>query len=139
MLFISRSRRLQRILFYRRLGKSYADISLCLSKEGHKTSKMGVYKFSKRYQETRTLLRRPGRGPASKIFTKAKSLVPFICAVYPNGHCFMQDNDPKHCLKLAKAYYKESGINWWRTPPESPDLNPIENQRHELKEYTHPV
>ena len=44
----------------------------------------------------------------------------------------MQDNDPKHCSKLAKAYYKESGINWLPTPP---DLNPIENLWHELKEY----
>ena len=64
-----------------------------------------------------------------------KSLEPFICAVYPDGHCFMQDNDPKHCSKLAKAYYKKSGINWWPTPPESPDLNPIENLWHKLKDY----
>ena len=271
----------QRILFYRRLGKSYGDISLFLSEEGHKASKLGVYKFLKRYQETGTLSRRPGSGQASKISAKAKhmidqqmtkddestgmelqkilakdgivvsartalrwrnqlgwtskgtsycqmirdankekrlawarehkglnfedvvytdettvqieahrrtccykkgqkprykpkpkhpvkvhvwagishrgrtnlcifegkmnaplfisilrkSLVPFIRAVYPDGHCFMQDNDPKHCSKLAKAYYKESGINWWPTPPESPDLNPIENLWHELKEY----
>ena len=26
-------------------------------------------------------------------------------------------------------------VNWWRTPPESSDLNPIENVWHELKEY----
>ena len=26
-------------------------------------------------------------------------------------------------------------INWWKTPPESPDMNPIENLWHELKEY----
>ena len=66
---------------------------------------------------------------------ESESLMPFIRAVYPNGHCFMQDNDPKHCSKLAKACYKESGINWWPTPPESPYLNPIENLWHELKEY----
>ena len=29
----------------------------------------------------------------------------------------------------------EEEINWWKTPPESPDMNPIENFRHELKEY----
>ena len=37
----------QRILFYRRLGKSYVQISRCLSEEGYATTKVGVYKFVK--------------------------------------------------------------------------------------------
>ena len=28
-------------------------------------------------------------------------------------------------------------IKWWKTPPESPDLNPIENLWHKLKEFIH--
>ena len=60
-------------------------------------------------------------------------LVPFIRYVYPTGHKFMQDNDPKHTSRHAQAFFVEKSINWWKTPPESPDANPIENLWHELK------
>ena len=39
----------------------------------------------------------------------------------------MQDNDPKHTSKRAVEFFNTNDINWWKTPPESPDLNPIEN------------
>ena len=66
-----------------------------------------------------------------------RTLLPFLAEKFPipNSHRFMQDNDPKHCSRAAQKFYDEAGINWWRTPPESPDLNPIENLWHELKEY----
>ena len=63
------------------------------------------------------------------------SLVPFIRSTYPDSHRFMQDNDPKHTSATARRFFSEEGINWWKTPPESPDANPIENLWHELKEY----
>lgn len=47
----------------------------------------------------------------------------------------MQDNDPKHTSCVAKAFFRDNSINWWPTPAESLDLNPIENMWHELKEY----
>ena len=58
-----------------------------------------------------------------------ETLIPFIKAVYPDQHRFMQDNDPKHVSNHAKQYLQDNNINW------SPDLNPIENLWHELKEY----
>ena len=64
------------------------------------------------------------------------TLLPFIHSVFPEGFCrFMQDNDPKHTSNLANHYFESMGVYWWRTPPESPDCNPIENLWHELKEY----
>ena len=64
-----------------------------------------------------------------------RSLKPFIDEVYPDSHRFMQDNDPKHTSRLANDFFRDNDINWWRTPPESPDCNPIENLWHEMKEY----
>ena len=63
------------------------------------------------------------------------TLLPFLSLVYPDGHRFMADNDPKHTSKDAKEFLRVNNINWWRTPAESPDCNPIENLWHELKEY----
>ena len=60
-------------------------------------------------------------------------LIPFIRDVYPNGHRFMQDNDSKHTSRHAQGFFRENSINWWKTPPESPDANSIENLWHELK------
>ena len=64
-----------------------------------------------------------------------KTLLPFIKEKFPDSHRFMQDNDPKHTSKLANETMINNGINWWKTPPESPDMNPIENLWHELKHH----
>ena len=54
-------------------------------------------------------------------------LLPFLRCYYPDGHRLQQDNDPKHASKHIEDFFKEHGVNWWPTPPESPDMNPIEN------------
>ena len=40
-----------------------------------------------------------------------KTLVPFIRAVYPDGCCLVQDNDPKHCSRMAKDFYEDQDVN----------------------------
>lgn len=66
-----------------------------------------------------------------------KTLLPFLQEKFPPPfvHRFMQDNDPKHTSRAAKSFFESKNINWWPTPPESPDMNPIENLWHELKEH----
>ena len=65
------------------------------------------------------------------------ALIPSTRRLYPDGnYLFMQDNDPKHTSRCAREFFADNGIEWWKTPPESPDLNPIENLWHELKECT---
>ena len=63
------------------------------------------------------------------------TLLPFIAQQYPRDHRFMQDNDPKHTSGLARSFFMEHNVNWWKTAPESPHLNPVENMWHELKEF----
>ena len=54
------------------------------------------------------------------------SLVPFVQKTYPDGHRLYQDNDPKHTSRYIQAFFDAKKINWWKSPAESPDLNPIE-------------
>ena len=44
-----------------------------------------------------------------------------------NESSFMQDNDPKHKAKITMTWLTNKGIKMLDWPPNSPDLNPIEN------------
>lgn len=44
-----------------------------------------------------------------------------------SNYIFQQDNDPKHTAKKTTAFFKSNRIKTLEWPPQSPDLNPIEN------------
>ena len=62
-------------------------------------------------------------------------LVPFVKSILPDGHRLQQDSDPKYSSKYVKSLFKFHGIYWWKSPAESPDLNPIENCWGSLKQF----
>jgi hypothetical protein len=53
---------------------------------------------------------------------------------------FQQDNDSKHTLKLAKAWFRNQGIAVFPWPAKSLDLSPIENAwaHSKSKVWQHP-
>ena len=63
------------------------------------------------------------------------TLLPITQKVFPEGCRLQQDNDPEHCARYTRAYLEEHDMDWWKTPAESPDLNPIENVWGSMKEY----
>ena len=46
---------------------------------------------------------------------------------------FQEGNDPKHTSKLIQEYFIKNGIKRLETPPQSPDLKPIEHLWSEIK------
>ena len=49
------------------------------------------------------------------------------------------DNDPKHTSHYVCDFLKSKDIYWWKTPAESPDLNPIEKVWGSMKNFLRDV
>ena len=56
-------------------------------------------------------------------------ILPFIRERMPYYHRFYMDNDPKHTRYSTKRFIVRNNINHFETPPQSPDLMPIEMVR----------
>ena len=68
-----------------------------------------------------------------KIFEA--SLIPFVQSKFPVQHKFQMDNDPKHTSHYIRDFLESNKIYWWKTPAESPDLNPIEKVWGSMKNF----
>lgn len=57
----------------------------------------------------------------------AGALPPSVAAMRLSSFIFQQDNDPKHTAGLTTGFMRARGIKKLSWPPQSPDMNPIEN------------
>lgn len=56
-----------------------------------------------------------------------KHMMPYFVDKMDDGRIFQHDNDPKHTARSVKSYLNEATVSVLEWPPQSPDLNPIEN------------
>lgn len=54
-------------------------------------------------------------------------MLPYSEWEMPLAWVFQHDNDPKHTSRVVKSWLAEKNITVMEWPPQSPDLNPIEN------------
>jgi transposase len=62
-------------------------------------------------------------------------LYPFVTNTFDGQSLLHQDNDPKHSSKLCIDALEDARITWARSPPQSPDLNPIEMLWADIKRF----
>jgi transposase len=65
----------------------------------------------------------------------SRSIIPFINYNYANHHTLHMDNAPCHSSRSSTDFMRANNINHFRTPAQSPDLNPIELVWHDLKDF----
>ena len=53
--------------------------------------------------------------------------LPHLCKGTVETPIFMQDNAPCHKAKTVLSFLEEEGITVMKRPPQSPDMNPLEN------------
>ena len=133
------------------IDEATVELKLRSYKHWHKSrpiqthrGKVGKFKHSVKVHVWAGISRR-GATPIICFFGKMNSrrfqnimkigFLPFVMKSYPFGHRLYMDNDPKHTSASTSRFFYRYGITHFKTPAQSPDLNPIEMVWNDLKYF----
>ena len=82
-----------------------------------------------------TIVEGPGTINGPKYCQILEEFLPYADFLYPAGWILEQDGATPHTCNFTKRFFEENNVQFLQWPPNSPDVNPIENVWQILKDY----
>ena len=72
---------------------------------------------------------------SSKYCEIVGDFIPYATALFPDGWILEQDGATPHTSRKTKDFFAENSVQFLQWPPNSPDINPVENVWMMLKSF----
>ena len=72
---------------------------------------------------------------SSKYCEIVGDFIPYATALFPDGWILEQDGATPHTSRQTKNFFAENSVQFLQWPPNSPDINPVENVWMMLKSF----
>ena len=105
----------QRILYLNSKGLKAPAIARILREEGMEASRVGIYKFLKKFEESGCLMRKPGSGRTSKITDEVKRVVEGQMGLDEEATAYQLHallNSKGYCLSLTTILRCRTSLGW---------------------------